>query len=102
MSTLAVLLVLSFLLQVVGAPDFISLLTPLVVYGVTELVKWAIPKIPGWLIVSFLVPLFSIAVTWISGLLSSPEMNFWIQVAYGLLAVFIREILHQFSQIKKE
>ncbi len=86
------------LLQVVGAPDIVSLFTPLVVMLVTELLKWAIPKLQGWIVVTFIVPLFSILVTWVTTLIANPEMTFWIQVVYGLLAVVINELYRQLKQ----
>jgi len=77
--------------------ELIALLAPVVVFGVTYLVKWAIPKLPGWTVVSIVVPLLSVIVAWVAQLLV-PGLSFLLQVVLGLLAVFINELIRQLQQ----
>lgn len=81
-----------------SANELVTILTPLVVYGVVELVKYLAPKIPGWLIVSFAVPLLSAAVTFVSQWLMGAT-GFWAQFGFGFLAVFVNELIRQLKQI---
>jgi hypothetical protein len=80
------------------AAELVTILTPLVVYGVIELVKLATAKIPGWVIVSIGVPLLSAAVTYVSTLLTGATA-FWQQFAFGFLAVFVSELIKQLKRI---
>ena len=79
------------------ASELVTLFTPVIVYGVTYLVKKFLPNISGWIIVMLVVPLLSLAVAWLTTLLASSELTFWEQFGYGLLAVFINEL---FAQLK--
>jgi len=78
--------------------ELIILLAPLVVFAVTYLIKWLIPKIPGWTIVSIIVPLFSVIAAWVAQMIN-PELSFWLQVGLGLISVFVAEIIKQLSQV---
>jgi len=78
--------------------EIILLLAPIVVYAVTFVVKWAIPKIPGWAIVSVVVPVLSAIAAWVATMVN-PEASFILQVFLGLLAVFVSELIKQFQQI---
>ena len=78
--------------------EIITLFAPLVIFAATELVKWLLPKLPGWTIVSLIVPLLSITAAWLAGLIV-PGLAFWPQVIFGLLAVFINELIKQLKQL---
>lgn len=80
--------------------EIIALLAPIVVYAVTYVVKWALPKIPGWTIVSIVVPGLSVLAAFIATLLV-PGLSFLIQVVLGLLAVFVANLIKQFGEINK-
>lgn len=80
-----------------NAEQLLTIITPLVVYGVVELVKWILPKVSGWVIVSCIVPLLSALATfateWFTG-----ASGFWPQFVVGLLAVFVNELIRQLRQ----
>lgn len=78
--------------------EVISLLAPLVVFGATQLVKWILPKLDGWIIVSIIVPLLSVIAAWVAQLIN-PALAFWSQVGLGLLAVFVAELIKQLGQL---
>lgn len=80
--------------------ELITILTPVAVYLSTELVKWIVPKIPGYLIVAVLVPILALAVSWFASMVGF-EGSYWMRVGYGMLAVFINELYRQLKQIKK-
>lgn len=77
------------------ATDLIVILTPLVVWGATELIKYALPKVSGWVIVTLVVPLLSLGAAYIAPLLV--ETDFWLQFGVGLLAVFVNELKKQLT-----
>ena len=77
--------------------EIITLLAPLVVYGVTELVKFILPKLPGWAILTGVVPLLSVVAAFIATLII-PGLGFAVQVVLGLLSVFVAEAIRQFKQ----
>lgn len=78
--------------------ELITLLTPLIVFGAVELVKWALPKVPGWVVVGIIVPALSAAVTLIAEMLTGAT-GFWAQFGLGFLAVFVNELVRQLRQI---
>jgi hypothetical protein len=80
------------------AEQLIQILTPLVVFGVVELVKWILPKVPGWALVAVIVPLLSAAVTLITQAFTGAE-GFLAQFAWGFLAVFVNELVRQLKQL---
>ena len=57
------------LIAVILPMEIIALLAPLVVFGVTELVKYVLPKLPGWAILSAVVPLLSVIAAFIATLI---------------------------------
>jgi hypothetical protein len=75
----------------------LALLAPLVVFGVTELVKILLPKLPGWSIVGVVVPALSALAAIIANL--TVGSAFVTQLIIGLLAVFINELIRQLKQI---
>lgn len=77
------------------ATDLIVILTPLVVWGATELLKYALPKISGWIIVTLVVPILSLIAAYIAPLLGASD--FWVQFGVGLLAVFVNELKKQLT-----
>ena len=78
--------------------QIVLILTPLVVFGVTEFLKFILPKLSGWIIVSILVPLVSLAAAWVTSL-TGVGGDFWAQTGVGLLAVFVNELIRQLRQI---
>lgn len=87
---------------VIIASELVTLFTPFVVFGVTYVVKKIIPSIAGWIIVMLVVPLLSLLITWVSGLLANTGLTFWEQFGYGLLAVFINELFKQLKTNSSE
>jgi len=78
--------------------EIITLFAPLVIFAATELVKWLLPKLPGWAVVSLIVPVLSLIAAWIAQSIV-PGLAFWPQVIFGLLAVFINELIKQLKQL---
>jgi len=80
--------------------DFITLLTPLAVYLATELVR----KYSSWLkqngvfTITLIVPALSAAAAYLAQIIN-PSVGFWEQTAYGLLAVFVNEIVKHIKTI---
>lgn len=80
---------------VIIAAELVTIFSPLVVYGATYVVRQFFPNLAGWTIVMLVVPLLSLAVAWLTEIIGTPELAFWGQFAYGLLAVFVNELLKQ-------
>lgn len=81
-----------------AAEQIILILTPLIVFLVTELVKYLLPKVSGWIVISIFVPIVSLVAAWVSSMVISGD-NFWAQAGIGLLAVFVNELIRQLKQI---
>lgn len=82
------------------AVEIVTILTPLVVLGATELVKKILPLVAGWVIVMIIVPALSLLITWLSSL-AMDGLDFWAQAGIGLLAVFINQAYKQLKDIPK-
>lgn len=76
--------------------DFITLLAPLAVYLATELIRkyssWI--KSNGAITITLIVPFLSAGTAYLSQIIN-PSIGFWEQTAYGLLAVFVNELIKQ-------
>ncbi|MBK8609088.1 MAG: hypothetical protein IPL84_03875 [Chitinophagaceae bacterium] len=77
--------------------QIILMLTPVIVWAATQLVKLVKPKISGWVLTGLVVPLLSIAITIIAQYVGVGG-DFIVQVVVGLLAVFLQELFKQFNQ----
>ncbi|GJQ43999.1 MAG: hypothetical protein JETCAE03_34970 [Ignavibacteriaceae bacterium] len=77
--------------------EVIALLAPIVVFAATQFVKWVLPKLDGWIIVTIIVPLLSVIAAWLAQLIV--PVAFWPQVLLGLLAVFVAELIKQLGQL---
>jgi len=78
--------------------ELIAVLTPVVVYAAVQLFKLVLPKIPGWALLSIVVPALSALIAWITQLLTAGGLGFWLQLVLGLLAVFVNELIKQIQQ----
>lgn len=78
--------------------QIILYLTPAIVYLATELVKWLLPRLQGWLIVSIIVPVLSLLAAYLTSFIIQGD-NIWLQAFIGLLAVFVNELIKQLKQI---
>jgi hypothetical protein len=72
-------------------------LTPFVVYLVTKLVSWILPKIPAILITTLVVPAISAVGIWIASLLGGTN-PWYLQLILGFTAVFIHEFIKNIQQ----
>ena len=72
-------------------------LMPLIVYGVTWLVKIIKPTLSGVMIVAVIVPLLSVVGAVVGSFVGSTT-NFWAQFALNFLAIAVNEIIKQFKQ----
>jgi len=79
------------------AQEIILILTPIAVYIATAIAKYILPRVPGWVIVSIIVPAISFVFAGLTSLLGMIG-GFWIQVVTGLLAVFVNELIKQLRQ----
>ena len=80
--------------------NLVLILTPLVVFGVGELVKLVKPLIPGWAMVMVIIPALSGAVTWASTFIYE-DKSWLVQFGFGLLSVVIHQLTKQLSDKKK-
>jgi hypothetical protein len=78
--------------------ELIVALSPVVVYIAVQVVKMVAGRLPGAVIVAIIVPLLSLLVAFVTDLIVSPDISFWAQAGYGLLAVFVNEIIRQLQQ----
>ena len=78
--------------------EIIAILTPIVIFLVVQASKYITGKISGVYIVALIVPLLSLAVAYLTDAVANPELSFWGQFGYGLLAVFVKELLKQLQQ----
>jgi len=77
--------------------EIIVTLTPIVVFLAAQLIKLVKGAIPGYVITVFIVPLLSLGYTALSQLVVSPEISIWLQLGYGLAAVFVYELYKDFT-----
>ena len=77
--------------------QIILLLTPVIVWIVTWMVKNLFSKLPGWAVVGIVVPIISLILALITNAISIGD-NFWLQLAVGVIAVFIHEIKKQVTK----
>lgn len=80
--------------------QLLTWLMPLIIYGVTWAVTKAKPLIPGWAVIIVVALLGGLA-TLVAQLLASPELIWWQQLLYNLLAIVISQIKIQFSAEKR-
>jgi hypothetical protein len=83
------------------AVDIIAALTPIAVFGAVQLVKFVVGRVPGWIVVTFVVPVLSLAVAYVPGLIVE-GIGFWQHFGLGLLAVFVNEFYRQLKQAVNE
>ena len=74
--------------------QIILLVTPIIVWVVTWMVKNLFSKLPGWAVVGIVVPVISLALALITNVLTIGD-NFWLQLVVGVIAVFINEVKKQ-------
>lgn len=72
-------------------------LTPFIVWVVTELVKLIKPLLPGWVLVTIVVPSITIILTALSSVVIPNEKPI-LQFVLGLLAVFLSQLKKQLSE----
>lgn len=76
-------------------------LAPFVVWGATQLFRWAVGVIPAWATVLVVTGL-STAVAAVSTTLENPDLGFLQQIGFGLLAIVLNEGLKAFGVKKKK
>lgn len=91
-------MVLDTILMVIAPAEIITLLTPLIVLIGTWIVRVIFYRLPGWAIVTIVVPVVSILVAVVNHLLVQPDLNFIYQVLYGCLAVLLHQIYKQLQK----
>jgi hypothetical protein len=86
--------------QVLPIDSLVTWLTPVIVYGVTWAVAKLKPLIPGWLILTIVAGLGGLY-TLVTQLFGNPELKWWQQLLYALLAVVISQFKIQFGGEKR-
>lgn len=76
--------------------DVIQWLTPVLVFGVTALVVWVRPLLPGWAILVLVQALIQFA-SWLTGFLDG-ELSFVLRAVAGLALVGVNEFIRQLTQ----
>lgn len=96
---LATLLLLSFVIPQELLDQMLNWLMPVIIYGVTWAATKAKTLLPGWLILTIVGALSGLA-TLLTQLVSNPELEWWQQFLYNLLAIVISQLYIQFSTKK--
>lgn len=76
----------------------LTAITPFVVAGVTQVVKFFKVNVSGAVVTGVLVPVFSGLYTFITQSLLPGTPHWYFQFAYGLVATFIFELQKQLRQ----
>ena len=71
--------------------QIVLLVTPVVVWIATWIVKNLFLRLPGWAVVGIVVPVISLALALITNVMAIGD-NFWLQLVVGVIAVFINEV----------
>lgn len=74
-------------------------LTPFLVWAASWIIAKITPLIPGWAMLA-VVGVISGVLTYLTQLLANPEIDWWQQLLFGLLAVLVDQIKKQFSPKK--
>jgi hypothetical protein len=77
---------------------WIGYITPLIIMGVTWLVRKVKPKLSGWTIVWLIVPALAALLSFITTQLDLTTFGFWMQSVWNLLAIVITELIKQLNQ----
>jgi len=98
------LLTLVLIIAILGVlpEELIAILMPVVVWLATGFVNWLKATLGnsgfgGTVLVTLVVPLFSLLFTWVAGLIV-PGINFWGAFFLGLIGVYINEVIKQWNQ----
>lgn len=86
---------------IVSVDNLIGALTPLVIFGVTWLVKRIKPTLVGWNIVWVVVPILSLAASAVL-VMAEQASSFWGQFGWNMLSVTIANLILQLSPEKRE
>ena len=77
--------------------QLLEVLTPIIIWAITQVVKYVKPNISGWILVGVVVPLLGAALTAINTF-ALGNQSWLIQFALGFVAVAIAELIKQFKQ----
>lgn len=80
--------------------ELVTYLLPFVVYIVTAIVKALGPKLPGWVVVSLVVPALSAIGSYV-GTLVAPGSSWLVAFGVGLSATFINELVSKLMGLTK-
>lgn len=80
--------------------QFLTWVMPLVIYLVTKAVTYLKPILPGWVVLIIVLLLGGLA-TLLTQLLASPELVWWQQILFNLLAIVISQFRIQFGGEKR-
>ena len=85
--------------------QLIEILVPVIVWLASGLVNWLKTKLGvegfgGTILVTLVVPVLSLAASYIATLIK-PELSFLPMFLFGLLAVFVNELIKQWQQTLK-
>jgi len=79
--------------------QILTYLTPFLVLAGTWIALKLLPLIPGWLTIT-VVTILSAILTYLAQLSGSPDLVWYAQFGYGMLAIVLSQIIRQFSPEK--
>jgi hypothetical protein len=92
------LLFLLFLAVLAILPqEIVQAIGPLFVFLAIEVVRKFAPSLPGWVIISIVLPILALVSSWIVTAIN-PEASFLVQVLLGLSSIFVAELIKQLQQ----
>lgn len=78
-----------------GSPgELIAWLSPIIIWAAGLAIK-PFTKVPGWVMLTIVVPLLSFIASWLLQQSGLTDLNFIMQFLYGLGAVFIDQVKKQ-------
>lgn len=96
---ISILLVLATILP----SDLVVLLVPVITWLATLFVNW-LKKIlvgdgfGGSIVVTLIVPIFSLLSAYIIDLIANPDQNFWLLFVFGFVGTWVSEVIKQWKQ----
>jgi mannose/fructose/N-acetylgalactosamine-specific phosphotransferase system component IIC len=75
--------------------DIVLAVTPFIVLLATSAVTYIRRRIPDWVVVTLIVPVVSMGYAVLSELLLNPAIVWYYQFLYGLVAVFIYQVVQK-------
>lgn len=85
---------------IITIDTIIGAITPLIIFGVTWLVKKIKPTLMGWNVVWVVIPILSLIATSILTLIDQAA-SFWSQLLWNFLSVAVAQLIIQLGEAKR-